>query len=118
MQMSLKPLVLSLALVLSACSSGPSDSEIQQALDEQVRRAQEVASMGGTPVPPMKFDMKVLNKAKQGDDWLIEIETTATLDESKATDYQKSQFEQIGSMKSRETAKFVKGEDGWMIVKN
>lgn len=72
--------IAALSIALAACSSGPSDAEVQTEATRQFQQFDQVLAPLGfkwTDVFDSKVDVK--NKVKQDDGrWLVEIETTIT----------------------------------------
>ena len=69
-----------LALTLVACSSAPSDADVQAVTQQSLQQVdQQLAPLGLRWSDVFDTQVKVKNKAKQEDGrWLIEAETTVT----------------------------------------
>ena len=71
--------IAALSIALAACSSGPSDSDVQAIADQSIKQMEQVMSQTGVNLAET-FDIKVkiVNKAKQDDGrWLVETQTAA-----------------------------------------
>lgn len=126
-----KILVILTVCLLGACSSSPSDSDVQKIADQG--KAQISASM--TPLginfdELFDFQVKIVNKADQGNGrWLVQTETRMEL---KKTISDLSESEQVRMMaltstmgvskKGDKTAPqisqvfLIKGENGWIAT--
>lgn len=120
-----------LALTLVACSSAPSDADVQAVTQQSLQQVdQQLAPLGLRWSDVFDTQVKVKNKAKQEDGrWLIEAETTVTakkdlkeLPETAqmlvfafAGDMKKGQA--IGGSAVTDTFYLQKGDAGWMAVR-
>lgn len=72
--------ILTTACILAACSSAPSDSDVQTVSNQASAQAfRQFEALGLKMSDVLTIDVKVKNKAKQDDGrWLVEAETTMT----------------------------------------
>ena len=124
------PLII-LAAALSACSSSPSDADVQTVvIQANAQFEQQLAPLGLKMGDVFTSDVKVKNKAKQGDGrWLIEAESTmsAKKDMKELTpDAQMAVVALFGDIKKGQpvgggpvTSKFYmqKGDNGWIAMR-
>ena len=68
-----------LCLTLAACSSGPSDADVQAIADQGIAQmAQAMAPLGVNLKEDFDIQVKIVNKTKQDDGrWLVQTQTTA-----------------------------------------
>ncbi len=101
-----------LVLLLSACSSSPSDGEVVKMVETEMQKVMAVYADAGLGISDlMAFEVKVTNKAKQDDGkWLIQTQTTITAKKD-FREFKKGQ--PIGQPQSA-TFRLVKGDNGWM----
>ena len=68
-----------LCLTLAACSSGPSDSDVQAIADQGIAQmAQAMAPLGINLKEDFDIQVKIVNKTKQDDGrWLVQTQTSA-----------------------------------------
>jgi hypothetical protein len=113
---------------LTACSSGPSDSDIRALATQSLAQADQQLKPAGISINEL-FDVqvKVLNKADQGNNrWLVETETTLVPKKSITelpTDVQlvlgasMGQFQKGQALPaSRSSTVVTQGDKGWMPV--
>lgn len=111
---------------LTACSSGPSDSDIRSLATQSLAQADQQLKPAGISINEL-FDVqvKVLNKADQGNNrWLVETETTLIPKKSISELPQDVQLVLSVSMgqfqkgqalpATRATTVVAKGDNGWI----
>jgi len=103
--------VLSAALV--ACSSGPSDSDVQAALKDTIKQVEQVyAAWGINFSETFDIDVKVKNKSKQDDGrWLVQTETIMRAKK----DWVKGKKGEVVGQPQTDNVYMVKGDSGWII---
>lgn len=120
-----------LALTLVACSSAPSDADVQAVTQQSLQQVdQQLAPLGLRWSDVFDTQVKVKNKAKQEDGrWLIEAETTVTAKKDLKELPETAQmlvFAFVGDMKKgqaiggsavTDTFYLQKGDAGWMAVR-
>ena len=118
-----------LALILSACSSSPSDGDVVKVVQSQMQQLDAIfGSIGAKFTDVVDVDVKVTNKAKQDDGkWLVETQTTLTAKKDSAALSQDQQMtlaltfgnfkkgQMIGQPQSG-TFRMLKGDSGWMAT--
>jgi hypothetical protein len=114
--------------LIAACSSSPSDSDINEAFKSQTMGQLDnaFAPLGFKASDVFDFNIKIENKAKQDDGrWLVQTETTmiAKRDSSSFTEQQQLGLMMFGQFKkgqpigqpTKGNAHVVKGDKGWII---
>lgn len=121
--------IAALSIALAACSSGPSDSDVQAIATQQFRQLdQQLAPLGLKWTDVFDSEVKVKNKAKQDDGrWLVETEVTVTAKKDSKDLPQDAQFALMGLVGGALTKGQVmgggpitgktymqKGDNGWI----
>ena len=88
-----------LALGLTACSSGPSDSDAKAAYEKQLAQLPNMESIGGIKV----HSVKILSCESEGDVHLCNVETDI-------------EQPMLGRQKNAQQVRFIKGSDGWAVM--
>ena len=123
-------IVLTAAFILTACSSAPSDSDVQTVVSQaNAQGTRQFEQLGLKMSDVFDIAVKVKNKAKQDDGrWLVEVETTmaAKKDMKELTqDAQMAVVTLFGDIKKGQPVgggavsnKFYmqKGDKGWMAT--
>ena len=123
--------ILVLITALTACSSAPSDADVQTVVNQaNAQVEQQFAPLGLKIGDVFTIEVKVKNKAKQGDGrWLIEAETTMSAKKDMKELPQDAQIVVgtiFGDLKKGQpvgggavTDKFYmqKGDKGWMATR-
>lgn len=122
--------ILTTACILAACSSAPSDSDVQAVSNQASAQAfRQFEALGLKMSDVLTIDVKVKNKAKQDDGrWLVEAETTMTAKKDMkelSADAQMVIASLFGDIKKGQpvgggavSGKFYmqKGDKGWMAT--
>jgi hypothetical protein len=99
-------LSLGLATLMTACSSGPSESEIKAALNQATNQANAaVGQMFGKAGAGMKtevLDVKKLGCKENGSAYLCDVEM-------------RMKVPMLGEQSTTTQARFVKGSNGWTV---
>jgi len=123
-------LLVFVAILLAACSSGPSDREVQAIVQSQMNQVNTLSDRFGFPMAEV-FDSKttVLNRIEQeGGRWLVEFEVSLIAKKSIAEafpdpmlrgammlafgNFQKGQVISMG----RSTMILLEGDRGWTVL--
>lgn len=100
-----------LALLLTACSSSPSDGDVVKLVETQMQKGFALSGMDLSDV--MAVEVKVINKAKQDDGkWLVQVETTTTAKK----DFRDYKQGQVIAPTMTLGLQLVKGDSGWMAA--
>jgi hypothetical protein len=119
-------LVVLASVALVACSSGPSDSDVNAIVKDSLKQVDaQMAPMGISLSDTFDVDVKVLNKADKGNNqWLVDTEM-ALVPKKSLADYKNEQQMSLAMMfgrfekgqrlpSSRASTVFVKGDQGWI----
>ncbi len=123
--------ILVLATALTACSSAPSDADVQTVVNQaNAQFEQQLTPLGLKMGDVFTSEVKVKNKAKQDDGrWLIEAETSMSAKKDMkelSQDAQMVVVTMFGDIKKGQpvgggavTSKFYmqKGDNGWMATR-
>lgn len=119
-------LVTLASVVLVACSSGPSDSDVNAIVKDSLKQMDaQMAPIGVSLSDSFDVDVKVLNKADKGNNqWLVDTEM-ALVPKKSLSEYKDDQQMSLGVMfgkfekgqrlpSSRASTILVKGDKGWI----
>jgi hypothetical protein len=119
-------LVVLASVVLVACSSGPSDSDVNAIVKDSLKQMDaQMAPMGISLSDTFDVDVRVVNKADKGNNqWLVDTEM-ALVPKKSLVDYRDEQQMSLAMMfgrfekgrrlpSSRASTVFVKGDRGWI----
>ena len=102
-----------LCLTLAACSSGPSDADVQAIADQGIAQmAQAMAPLGVNLKEDFDIQVKIVNKTKQDNGrWLVQTQTSAVAKK----DWQGGKKgDALPGSPTSDQFYMQKGEKGWM----
>lgn len=108
--MSTRAVPFALSLLLTGCSVGPSEQEIQKALQNEIDSVNEVAviMMGDQGAKPMQIEIVAVNKwgcrASQEQSFICDVELD--LNSAKA-----------GRYKQKSSLRMARNDTGWIVIK-